>query len=243
MKRIFLSCAIAVLLGVAGFALNIAVQETGKEEPQSEKHEAGKAAERAEQAAQVLKEIASAPDKGIPGSVAGKANCVIVLPGVKKAGFMVGGRYGRGYAACRTPNGWSAPAPMFLGGGSYGAQIGGAGVDLVLLVMNDQGTQKLLSSKFEIGVDASAAAGPVGRSATAATDASMNAQILSYSRAKGLFAGIELNGAKLKQDDDTTKELYGKQVPFKEILGGQVQSPPAARPFVQEVEKDFSPGK
>src|SRR5262249_37908590 len=149
--------------------------------------------------------------------------------------------YGRGYATCRTPNGWSAPAPMFLGGGSYGAQIGGEGVDLVLLVMNEQGTQKLLSSKFELGVDASAAAGPIGRSASAATDASMNAQILSYSRAKGLFAGIELNGAKLKQDDDTTKELYGKQVQFKELLGGQVPAPAAAQPFIQEVQKDFVP--
>src|SRR5262249_11980742 len=240
MKRIFLSCAIAVLLGVAGFALNTAVQETGKQEPQSEKHETGKAAERAEQAAQVLKEITSAPDKGIPGSVAGKANCVIVIPGVKKAGFIVGGRYGRGYATCRTANGWSAPAPTFLGGGSYGAQIGGEGVDLVLLVMNDQGTQKLLSSKFELGVDASAAAGPVGRSASAGTDLKMNAEILSYSRAKGLFAGVELNGAKLKQDDDTTKELYGRPVPFKEILSGQVKTPPAARPFIQQVEKDFA---
>jgi SH3 domain-containing YSC84-like protein 1 len=243
MKRIVLPWAIVVLFGISALALNTVIQDTGKQDSQSEKQESGKAAERAQQSAQVLKEIASAPDKSIPGSIAGKANCVIVIPSVKKAGFVVGGRYGRGYAACRTPNGWSAPAPTFLGGGSYGAQIGGEGVDLVLLVMNDQGTQKLLSSKFELGVDASAAAGPVGRSASAATDVKMNAEILSYSRAKGLFAGIELNGAKLKQDDDTTRELYGKPVPFKEILGGQVRTPAAARLFIDEVQKDFAPAK
>jgi len=165
---------------------------------------------------------------------------VIVIPGVKKAGFIVGGRYGRGYATCRTPNGWSAPAPVFLGGGSYGAQIGGEGVDLVLLVMNDKGMQKLLSSKFEIGVDASAAAGPIGRSASAATDVKLNAEILSYSRAKGLFAGIELNGAKLKQDEDTTRTLYGKEIPFSSILSGNTRTPPSAVSFIREVEKDFA---
>ncbi|HSC45000.1 MAG TPA: lipid-binding SYLF domain-containing protein [Candidatus Acidoferrum sp.] len=229
----------ALLLGASGLGLGAAHQETSKDTAK----DSGKAEERAESAAQVLKEITSAPDKGIPGSVMEKAKCVIVIPGVKKAGFIVGGRYGRGYATCHTASGWSAPAPMFLGGGSYGAQIGGEGVDLVLLVMNDQGTQKLFSSKFEIGVDASAAAGPVGRSASAGTDIKLNAEILSYSRAKGLFAGVELNGAKLKQDDDTTKELYGKMVPFKELLSGQATTPAAAQPFIQEVQKDFAAAK
>jgi lipid-binding SYLF domain-containing protein len=204
------------------------------------KQDEGKAPERAQAAARVLSDITAAPDKGIPTAILGQAKCVIVIPGVKKAGFIIGGRYGRGYATCRTPNGWSAPAPVFLGGGSYGAQIGGEGVDLVLLVMNDKGVQKLLSSKFEIGVDASAAAGPIGRSASADTDIKLNAEILSYSRAKGLFAGIELSGAKLKQDADTTKELYGKVIPFSDILSGKVPTPPAAMAFIQEVQKDFA---
>jgi lipid-binding SYLF domain-containing protein len=225
------------------FSISAVAQKTSDQDADNTKattQDEGKAGERAEAAARVLSEITATPDKGIPTAILSKAKCVIVLPGVKKVGFIVGGRYGRGYATCRTPNGWSAPAPVFLGGGSYGAQIGAEGVDLVLLVMNDKGMQKLLSSKFEIGVDASAAAGPVGRSASAATDVKLNAEILSYSRAKGLFAGIELNGAKLKQDVDTTKELYGKVIPFPDILSGKVPTPPAAMVFVQEVRKDFA---
>jgi SH3 domain-containing YSC84-like protein 1 len=205
----------------------------------SSKGDQGKAAERADAAAKVLSEVTNTPDKGIPNEILASAKCVIVIPGMKKAGFIVGGRYGRGYATCRTQNGWSAPAPVFLGGGSYGLQIGGEGVDLVLVVMNDQGVQHLLSSKFEIGVDASAAAGPVGRSASAGTNWKLDSEMLSYSRAKGLFAGVELNGAKMRQDDDTTKELYGKVVPFKDILSGQVTTPSAARDFVVEVQRDF----
>lgn len=176
-----------------------------------------KAGERAEAAAGAMAAIANAPDKGIPNEILQNAKCVVMIPGMKKAGFIIGARYGRGYATCRTGNGWSAPAPVFLGGGSYGAQIGGEGVDVLLLVMNDKGVQKLLSSKFEIGVDASAAAGPIGRSASAQTNWKLDSEILSYSRARGLFAGIELNGAKMRQDDDTTKELYGSVIPFREI--------------------------
>ncbi|HLY98736.1 MAG TPA: lipid-binding SYLF domain-containing protein [Candidatus Angelobacter sp.] len=198
-----------------------------------------KAAERAASAATALSEIMNVPEKGVPGDILAGAKCVIMLPSVKKAGFIVGGRYGRGYASCRTSNGWSAPAPVFLGGGSYGAQIGAEGVDLLLVVMNDKGVQHLLSSKFEIGVDASAAAGPVGRSASAGTNWKLDTEILSYSRAKGLFAGIELNGAKVRQDDDTTKQLYGNVVPFRDILSGTVPTPRAARVFVSEVQKDF----
>lgn len=234
MKKVLLQLTIVGLaLGLSAFAQE---QDQGK-------HEAGKVADRAQAAARVLSEITAAPDKGIPGSVMSKAKCVIVIPGVKKAGLGIGGRYGRGYATCRDANGWSAPAPTFLGGGSWGAQIGGEAVDLVMLVMNDQGVQKLLSSKVEIGVDASAAAGPIGRSASAGTDIKMNSEILSYSRAKGLFAGVELNGASLKQDNDSTKELYGKEVPFRDILSGQAQTPPAAAPFVAEVKKDFAGAK
>jgi len=195
---------------------------------------------RMEAATTTLKEIMGTPDKGIPKEILGDAKCVIVIPGMKKAGFVFGGRYGRGFATCRTENGWSAPAPVFLGGGSYGAQIGGEGVDLVLTVMNDAGVQYLLSSTFEVGVDASAAAGPVGRSASAGTDWKMNTEMLSYSRAKGLFAGVELNGAKVRQDDDTTKQLYGRMIPFKEILSGQTQMPNAAAGFINEVRKDFA---
>ncbi len=198
-----------------------------------------KAAERAQAAATALEEIANIPEKGIPNEILSNASCVIVLPGVKKAGFIVGARYGRGFATCRKANEWSAPAPVFMGGGSYGAQIGAEGVDLLLVIMNDKGVQRLLSSKFEIGVDASAAAGPVGRSASAGTNWKMNSEILSYSRAKGLFAGVELNGAKIRQDDDTTKQLYGRVIPFRDILSGSVPTPADGRAFVNEVHKDF----
>ena len=200
---------------------------------------AGKTSDRAESAATVLQEIFAAPDKGVPEDLLGSAKCAIVIPGMKKAGFVVGGRYGRGFATCRAANGWSAPAPVFLGGGSWGAQIGGEAVDVLMLVMNDKGMQQLLSSKFKIGVDASAAAGPIGRSASADTNWKLNSELLTYSRAKGLFAGIELNGSSVKQDDDTTKELYGKVIPFNTILTGKVPTPAPARPFIAEIQKDF----
>jgi SH3 domain-containing YSC84-like protein 1 len=202
---------------------------------------APQAVERADQAAGILREITSVPDEGFFRSIARKANCVIVIPSVKKARFILGGRYARGYAACRTATDWSAPAPMLVSIGSFGAQIGGEGVDLVLLVMNEQGTQKLFSGKLEIGVDASAAAGPVSRSASASTDLKMNTEILSYSRTRGLFAGMDISGAKLKQDDDTMKELYGKGVSFKEILAGRVRGPSATQSFIQELQKDLGP--
>jgi SH3 domain-containing YSC84-like protein 1 len=198
-----------------------------------------KASDRAAAAAKVLSEIANTPDKGIPNQILRDAKCVMVIPGMKKAGFVFGGRYGRGFATCRTQAGWSAPAPVFLGGGSYGLQIGVEGVDLVIVVMDDKGVQHLLSSKFEIGVDASAAAGPVGRDASAGTNWKLNSEMLSYSRSKGLFAGVELNGAKIRQDDDTTKQLYGKVIPFKDILSGNVPTPPDAQAFVAEVHRDF----
>ena len=200
---------------------------------------AGKASDRAESAATALQEIFAAPDKGVPEDLLGGAKCVIMIPGMKKAGFVVGGRYGRGFATCRNANGWSAPAPVFLGGGSWGAQIGGEAVDVLMLVMNDKGVQKLLSSKFKIGADASAAAGPIGRAASADTNWKLDSEILTYSRAKGLFAGLELNGASIKQDDDTTRELYGRVIPFQTILSGKVPAPAATRTFVSEISKDF----
>jgi len=245
-KKIFLLITFLALFGLCGVAQssdqsnsNKATKSERDAENRADNPDTGKAAERADNAAHVLSEIMNTPDKGIPSEILSNAKCVIVIPSVKKAGFIVGARYGRGYATCRTSTAWTAPAPVFMGGGSYGAQIGAEGVDLVLVVMNDKGVQKLLSSKFEIGVDASAAAGPVGRSASAGTNWKLDSEILSYSRAKGLFAGIELSGAKIRQDDDTTKELYGKVIPFRDILSGSVPTPRAAQAFVAEVQRDF----
>jgi len=199
-------------------------------------------AKRFDEATSTLKEMFGAPDKGVPSDLLSHAKCVVIIPNQKKAALGFGGSYGRGFATCRLSNNtaqWSAPAPVFLGGGSWGAQIGGSSTDILMLVMNDKGMQQLLSSKFKIGVDASAAAGPVGRSASADTNWKLNSELLTYSRAKGLFAGIELNGAEVKQDGDTTKELYGKEIPFNTILAGKVPTPAPARPFIAEIQKDF----
>lgn len=199
------------------------------------------AAGRIESAATVLSEIMSAPDKGIPEEVLGSAKCIAVVPSMLKGGFVFGGAHGKGVATCRTADGWSAPAPFTVTGGSFGLQIGVQGVDLVMLVMNQKGMQALLSSKFKLGADASAAAGPVGRHAEAATDWKMRAEVLTYSRARGLFAGLTLNGAAIRQDDDSTRELYGRLVPFKAILTGAVTTPAGGEPFVNEVRKITGP--
>ena len=196
-----------------------------------------KTAERVQAATTVLDEIMAAPDNGIPGEVFNSAKCVAVVPSMKKAGFMVGANYGKGIAVCRAASGWSAPAPFTIEGGSFGLQIGGQAVDLVMLVMNDQGMNNLLSSKVKLGADMSAAAGPVGRHAEASTDWKLKAQVLTYSRAQGAFAGVSLNGAAIKQDNDATKELYGKVVPFRTILTGGVPAPAEAQPFVAAVQK------
>lgn len=195
------------------------------------------AAGRAESAATILSEIMSAPDKGIPQEVLGSAKCIAVVPTLLKGGFVFGAAHGRGMATCRTPEGWSAPAPFSINGGSVGFQIGAQGVDLVMLVMNDRGMQALLSSKFKVGADASAAGGPVGRHAEAATDWTMRSELLTYSRARGLFAGVTLNGAWVHQDDSATRELYGREVPFKSILTGAVPTPQGGEPFVAAVRK------
>jgi len=180
---------------------------------------------RIDAAANVLEEVMGAPDKGIPKEVLESAKCVAVVPSMIKGGFIVGARYGKGVATCRTSNGWSAPAPISIAGGSWGLQFGGEAVDLVMLVMNDRGMEHLLSSKFKLGAEASVAAGPVGRQAEANTDWKMRSEVLSYSRSRGVFAGLELNGAVVKQDDDETSKLYGKDVSFKSILTGQVPPP------------------
>jgi lipid-binding SYLF domain-containing protein len=196
------------------------------------------AADRAESAATVLSEIMSAPDKGIPDEVLGSAKCVAVVPSLLKGGFIGGAAHGRGMATCRTPEGgWSAPAPFSISGGSFGFQIGVQAVDLVMLVMNDRGMQALLSSQFKLGADASAAGGPVGRHAEAATDWKMRAEVLTYSRARGLFAGITINGAVVHQDENATREIYGRMVPFKTILTGAVPTPQGGEPFVAAVRK------
>src|SRR5215469_14243781 len=167
-----------------------------------------KSVDRVQAAAKVLDEIQGAPDTGIPQEVLGSVECVAVVPSMLKGGFVFGARYGRGVASCRTPKGWSAPAFFTIEGGSFGLQIGGQVVDLVMLIMNQEGMRNLLSSKFKLGADASVAAGPVGRHAAADTDWKMRAQVLSYSRARGVFAGLELNGAVVKIDRESTLEFY-----------------------------------
>jgi lipid-binding SYLF domain-containing protein len=189
--------------------------------------------------ATVFSEIMATPDKGIPQDVLGKSQCVIILPSVKKAAFIVGGEFGRGFATCRKSSGvgWTAPAAVRMEGGSFGAQIGGSASDLVLLVMNRSGMDRLLGDKFTLGADASVAAGPVGRTAEANTDARVTAEILSWSRAKGLFAGIALNGATLRPDAEADQELYGRKLDNKEILTGSIAAPAEAHALIAQLDK------
>ena len=184
----------------------------------------------------VLHAIMATPDKGIPEEVLSNAKCILVVPDLIKGGFIFGGKHGRGVASCRTSDGWSAPAFVSVGGGSWGLQIGVEGVDLVMLVMNDQGFQHLLSSKFQLTGEGSAAAGPVGRHASAGTDWKMNTQVLTYSRSKGAFAGLTLEGAVVQQDDDSTRAIYGKNMKFRNILSGKVSTPESAEAFVKAVQ-------
>jgi SH3 domain-containing YSC84-like protein 1 len=195
------------------------------------------AASRLQNATRVLEEIMATPDKGIPEEILGSAKCIAVVPSLLKGGFVVGGAHGRGMATCRLATGWSAPAPLTTTGGSIGFQIGGQAVDVIMVVMNDHGMQALLTNKFKLGADASVAAGPVGRHAEGSTDWKLNAEVLTYSRARGLFAGISFNGAVIKQDEDATGELYGRMVDFKTILTGSVQTPRSADTFLAAVRK------
>jgi SH3 domain-containing YSC84-like protein 1 len=194
-------------------------------------------ADRVASAASVMNEIMSTPDKGIPEEILGSAKCVAVVPSLLKGGFLVGGAYGRGVATCRTEKGWSAPAPFSIKGGSFGLQIGGQAVDLIMVIMNDRGMQSLLSSQFKLGADASAAAGPVGRHVEGSTDWKLRAEVLTHSRARGLFAGVTVNGAVISQDKDATRELFGRMVPFKTILTGAVETPQPGEAFVAAVTK------
>lgn len=207
--------------------------------PQGVQDQRAQLVERLNMASEDLTALINAPDSGIPQTILAKAECVAVIPDMVKGGFVFGGQHGRGLATCRNRGRWSAPAPVALSGGSWGAQIGVQSADVVLLFMNDQAVQSLLSDKVKLGADASIAAGPIGRHAEAATDVKMNSQILSYSRTKGLFAGLNLNGAKVTQDMDSTVALYGKSIPFRTLLAGQVPAPAEARNFLQTVGREF----
>jgi lipid-binding SYLF domain-containing protein len=192
---------------------------------------------RIEASANVLNEIMATPDKAIPDSIMSTAKCIAVVPSMVKIAVGFGGNHGKGVATCRTANGWSAPAPITITGGSWGLQLGGQATDLVMIVTNDQGMQHLLSSKFKLGAGASAAAGPVGRDATADTDIKMRAEVLTYSRSRGLFAGIDLSGAVINQDKDETRALFGEMVPFATILNGKAHDPKGSGAFLAAVRK------
>jgi lipid-binding SYLF domain-containing protein/osmotically-inducible protein OsmY len=185
----------------------------------------------------VLREMSHASDKGIPQDLLQKARCVVVVPGLKKVAFIGGGKYGRGYASCVTRKGWSPPAAVRIEGGSFGLQLGGSATDVIMLVLNEGGMKKLLSDKFTLGGEAAAAAGPVGRNTSANTDVLMKAEILSWSRSRGVFAGLSLEGATLRQDEDENAKLYGKPLTNEEILTGMVKRPATATPFLAQLQR------
>jgi len=185
----------------------------------------------------VLTEMAGAGDSGIPKGLLAKAKCVVIIPSVKKGALGVGGQYGRGYISCRAASGWSAPGGIRIEGGSIGLQLGGAETDVIMIVQNDKGVDRMLSSKFTVGADASVAAGPVGRQAQAQTDATLTAEILAWSRSKGVFAGIALDGSTLREDGGENKELYGKEISNKEIVKGSVAVPKAAAGLIAALGK------
>jgi lipid-binding SYLF domain-containing protein len=191
----------------------------------------------------VMNEVMATPDKGIPRGILAGAECVTVIPAYKKGAFVVGAQYGQGVATCRTPNGWSAPVFVQLAGGSFGWQIGGQSTDLVLIAMNEHGLQDMLKNKFKLGADAAASAGPVGRNAQAGTDWKLNAEFLTYSRSKGLFAGLDLDGTVLSQNRDDTRTEYGSDIPFDSVLRGNQPVPDNAKAFVRTVRSYFVSSK
>ena len=200
---------------------------------------ASDAPKRLQSAAAAFKEVMGIPDKSIPQDLLNKAECIVIVPDLKKGAFIVGGKYGRGFLSCRKKDGvgWSAPGAIRIEGGSVGFQIGGSEMDVFMLVMNEKGVDRLLSTKFTLGGDATVAAGPVGRVAQAETDARMTAEILTWSRARGLFAGIALNGATLREDDDWNQELYGKAIKNREIVSGSVVAPKSAAALLSELDR------
>jgi len=200
---------------------------------------ASDAPKRLRSAAEAFKEVMGIPDKAIPQELLEKAECIVIIPDLKKGAFIVGGKYGKGFVSCRKKNGvgWSAPGSIRIEGGSVGFQIGASEMDVFMLVMNDRGMDRLLGDKFTLGADATVAAGPVGRVAQAETDARMTAEILAWSRARGLFAGIALNGATMREDDDWNEELYGKPLKNREIVDGSIAAPKSAAPLMQELDR------
>jgi lipid-binding SYLF domain-containing protein len=221
-KTLVTLLAIAGTIGTAAFAAD---RETRVDE-------------RLDASADTLTDMMRADDKGIPQDLLGKAKCVVVVPGMKKAGFVFGAKYGRGFATCRRPGGWSAPAAMRVEGGSFGFQIGASETDIALLIMNDGGMKHLLSDKFTLGGEASVAAGPLGRDVAAQTDAEMNAEMLSYSRSRGLFAGISLEGASLRPDEEANRELYPGGATNRKILTGDFKTPAAAAKFERALHRE-----
>lgn len=217
-------------LTVLAFASAVSLSAAAATGDKSDKAELD---QRLTNAKNVINEIMQTPDKSIPDSIMRKAKCVAVVPGVKKGAFIVGAEYGQGVVTCRTARGWSAPAFIRLAGGSVGFQIGGEGTDLVLVAVNDKGMHDLLQDKFKIGGDASAAAGPVGRTAEASTDIKLGAELLTYSRSKGLLAGIDLKGTAVSQNKDATATFYGAPHPANQLLTGSVRVPSDAEPFIQ----------
>jgi len=225
----------ALCLGVliSGFVTSAALAASSHEDIQ----------DRVDAAKVVIDEIVNTPDSTIPLNILKQATCVAVIPSLKKGAFLVGAEYGRGVVTCRTGHGWSAPAFITLAGGSFGFQIGGQATDLVLVAVNDHGFQDLLKSKFKIGGDASASAGPVGRNSQASTDWKLSAELLTYSRSKGLFAGIDLNGDTVSQNIDDTTTYYGEAHTFHSVLKGDVAVPEGAIPFVKTVANAFVDAK
>ncbi|HEX7962386.1 MAG TPA: YSC84-related protein [Terriglobales bacterium] len=224
-----------ILSFVASIALLTSIAAAGTEGDRA------KLEDRLDASATIINEIMAAPDSGIPEEILDSAKCVAVIPSMIKAGLGFGGQYGQGVVTCRTQAGWSAPAFYRLGGGSFGLQIGGQAVDLVMLFMNDRGMQSLLTHKVKLGIDAAAAAGPVGRHAAAETDVALRSEVLTYSRTRGLFAGISLNGSWVEQNDRDTRDFYGRYIPFQTILKGFVPAPPTAQNFVSTITRYSMP--
>ena len=232
-RKIMLATALAALVISAGHLMSTSVARAASNND---------TANRLSAAADVLNEIMATPDKGIPQDLLDKAACAVVVPNVKKGAFIVGAKYGRGFIVCRNQNGrgWSAPAGMKVEGGSVGFQIGGSETDVVMLLMNRSAIDKLLSSKFTIGGDASVAAGPVGRSSSAETDAQLHAELLTYSRTRGLFAGVSLQGATLRPDDDANKDMYGKTMSNQDVVLGSAKPPANAAGLIAALNRHSS---
>lgn len=231
-----------LIAGVVALAIASSSFGEGRQSKEDQNRTASSDTEkRVNEAAKVLDDIMNVPDKGIPEGILASARCIALVPSLIKGGFIVGGRYGRGVVTCRNKSGWSGPAPFTITGGSWGLQFGGEEVDLVFIVMSDKGMHDFLDTRFKLGVGASVAAGPVGRITKAPTEGKPESGILSYARSRGAFAGLDLNGAVIKQDSDAMRDLYGAVVPFKAVLLGKVPAPEKTRHFLATVEKWATP--